>query len=103
MAVYETGPQSESILNGSAWLLKADRNPCPVCGHETGDCAGDSPPPTRVLGPDLFKSLGHENVFVATEDVWEQKQISGQTFTRVLVARKGQVIPMSKAQDLGLC
>jgi hypothetical protein len=51
----------------------------------------------------LFKSLGHENVFVATEDVWEEKQISGQTFTRVLVARKGQVIPMSKAQDLGLC
>jgi hypothetical protein len=51
----------------------------------------------------LFKSLGHENVFVVEEDVWEQQQISAQTFTRVLVARKGQVIPISKAQDLGLC
>ena len=103
MVVYETDPQSEYILNGSVRMLKADRNPCPVCGHGTGDCVGESSPPVRVFGVDLFKSLGHENVFVATEDVWEEKQISGQTFTRVLVARKGDVMSMSKARDLGLC
>ena len=101
--MYEENRQSEPILNGDARLLKADRNPCPICGHPTGDCSGESPAPARLSGLGLFESLGHENVFVVEEDVWEQQQISAQTFTRVLVARKGQVIPISKAQDLGLC
>jgi len=99
---YEGG-REERILGGDARLLKASRQPCPICGHPTGDCTGESGPPIRVLGPDIFPSLSHEEVFIVEEDVYEERPISKLTTSRVLVARKGTAMPLSKARDLGLC
>lgn len=99
---YEGG-REERILGGDARLIRADRQPCLICGHPTGDCAGDSGPPIRVLGPDIFPSLKQEEIFIVEEDVYEERAISKLTTTRILVARKGTAMPMSKARDLGLC
>lgn len=99
---YEGG-REERILGGEVRLIRATRQPCPICGHPTGDCTGDSGPPTRVLGPDIFPSLKQEEIFIVEEDVYEERAISNLTTTRVLVARKGTAMPKSKAQDLGLC
>jgi hypothetical protein len=47
--------------------------------------------------------MDHEEMFVVQEDVWEERPISKLTTTRVLVAKAGKAIPLSKARDLGLC
>ena len=99
---YEGG-REERILGGDARFVRADREPCLICGHLTGDCTGDSGPPVRVLGPDIFPSLKREEVFIVEEDVYEERAISKLTNTRILVARKGTAMPISKARDLGLC
>ena len=99
---YEGG-REERILGGEVRIIRAGNNPCPVCGHPTGDCTGESGPPIRVLGPNIFPSMDHEEMFVVQEDIWETKPISKLTNTRVLVAKAGTAIPVSKARDLGLC
>lgn len=103
MGVESNGGQPEFVLNGEVRILRATGEPCPVCGEPNGNCAGDIPPPQRVLGADVFPSLGHEETFVVPEDVWRDVHISAKTKTKVLVARKGAVMPLSKARELGLC
>ena len=97
------GGREERILGGSARIVRASREACPVCGNPTGDCVGESSPPIRVLGPDIFPSLQQEEVFVSTEDVWKEIQITPFTTTRVLAVAKGTAMPMSRARELGLC
>jgi hypothetical protein len=36
------------------------------------------------------------------EDVWEEKEITPGVKTRVLVARAGSQIPLTKAKELGI-
>jgi|LakMenEpi03Aug12_release.lakeMendotaPanAssembly.Ray.scaffolds.fasta_scaffold151171_2 hypothetical protein len=98
---YEGGHE-ERILGGDARILRANRSACPVCGDPNGDCTGESDPPRRVFGTDLFPSLGHEETYVVPEDVWKEVQISQFTTTRVLVAAKGTAMLVSKAKELGL-
>lgn len=101
-AVEHEGGREERILGGDARILRATREPCPVCGEKSGDCTGESGPPIRVFGPDLFPSLGHEETYVVPEHVWREVQVSKFTTTRVLVAAKGTAMPISKAKELGL-
>lgn len=103
MVTYVTyGYNNERILGGDATILRAGREPCLVCGHPTGDCAGDSDPPHIVVGANTFPSLQQDEVFIATEDIWEERAISPFTKAKVLVAAKGTAMPMEKAKELGL-
>lgn len=77
--------------------------PCPVCGHPTGDCAGELPPPTHLVGARIFPSPEHEEVFLVEDDVYQERVMNSHTTLRVKVARKGQALPMSRARELGLC
>lgn len=89
--------------NGYITHLPADRQPCPVCGHPTGDCKSDTTePPRYVIGPDAFPSMGYEEQYVVEEDVWQDRWISPFTQTRIRVAVKGTAIPMSVARELGI-
>lgn len=36
------------------------------------------------------------------EDIWEEKQITAYTKTKVLVARAGSKIPLVQARELGI-
>lgn len=95
------GHDEEFILDGVR-IHRAIDGPCPICGHPTGDCAGDAPPPTRILGTDTFPSLDYEEVFIVEADVYEKRWISPFTEATILVASAGQRITLSKAQQLGL-
>lgn len=83
-------------------ILKADRSPCPVCGHPTGDCAGDSPSPQKIWGMNTNSTLDDNQTFYVEEDYFEERQIAPGLVTRILIHKKGKNIPLSEAQKLGL-
>jgi hypothetical protein len=49
---YMNGDGPRRLFN-DVTVLGADRKPCIVCGHETGDCTGDSGPPIVIFGQGL--------------------------------------------------
>ena len=81
-------------------FLEADRSPCPVCGHPTGDCAGDNTP-THVIGFEAAK-VKSTPLFHVEEEIWEERQITPYTKARVLVYKKGDNITIEEAKRLGL-
>lgn len=83
-------------------ISRADRAPCPVCGHPTGDCVGDSGPPTAIFGYDTHSTLDDKTTFLITEDIFDEVQIAPGIKTRLLIHRKGKTIPFEKAVELGL-
>lgn len=84
-------------------FVKADRMPCPVCGHPTGDCKStDNPQPVRIAGFGLSESLKEVQTYLLEEDIYEERQITPFLKTRVLVHRKGKQIPYAEAERLGL-
>jgi hypothetical protein len=91
---------AEYILPGVR-LVKGDRLPCPVCGHPTGDCAGSSKSPVRILGEEFYKKKD-ENLVLVPEDLYEEVYITQFTKTTVLVAKAGTYIPLEKAMKHGL-
>jgi hypothetical protein len=99
---YEGG-SAEYLMNGEVRILRATTEPCIVCGEPGGNCAGELEAPKHLVGSTTFPSLGHEDTYVVPEDVWREVNISDKTTTKVLVARKGAVMPLSKAEELGLC
>jgi len=99
MAFYS---QQNSFVLGNIPVTQADRQPCPVCGHPTGDCAGDSVKPTHIIGYNEIESLNEKQTFLVEEDIYEEKKLSQFTTTKVLVHHKGKQIPLIEAKKLGL-
>ena len=95
--------RSSEYLFGEYRYLEADRSPCPVCGHATGDCK-----PPEQEHPDIaFASSNIENVdttqlVLVKEDVYINKPVSTYATARVLAAKKGQYISIEKAHELGI-
>lgn len=46
--------------------------------------------------------VGSEPMILVEQDITEERQITPYTKTRVLVHRKGDYVPLSKARELGL-
>ena len=117
--------------SGDFNVLRADRMPCPVCGHPTGDCAGETPAPTRIVGlgmlggdnivdnsgasdvPEnskeprferigVMEQLRQVSTFLIEEDIFQEKQITPFTKARVLAYRKGEYVSLDTAKKLGL-
>lgn len=88
--------------------LGATREPCPVCGHPTGDCVGDESAPDLATTPlTLGEVRGTDasipaDAVLVTEDVWGQRQITPFTVARVLLAAKGTYVSAERARELGL-
>lgn len=90
-------------LFGDIQFFPADRQPCIVCGHETGDCIPeDHKPPIKIFGIGLFDSKDKEEKFTVLEDVYAQQQVSPIHSVRVRRFKKGQQIPLSTARENGL-
>lgn len=83
-------------------FLNAGREPCPVCGHPTGDCKGETPPPEKIAGFNTIEQLVGQQTFLVEEDIYEEKQITPFTKARVLKYPKGKQIPLEEARNLGL-
>lgn len=85
---------------GDINIYEADRKPCPVCGHPTGDCAGTE---NTILDLDLPKRIiGKEPMIMVEQDITEERAITPYTKARVLIHRKGDYISLTKARELGL-
>lgn len=78
--------------------------PCPICGAQNGNCSDGTVP--RIIGANLFPSLGYEDVFILKEDVYEEKQgpmlrledgTHQRVTSRVRVAKAGDVMSISEA------
>jgi len=83
-------------------ILRATREPCPVCGHPTGDCTGTTPPPKTLVGLGAIETLKHAQTFYIEEDIWEELQITPGRTTRRLRYHKGQSVSREEAENLGL-
>ena len=94
------GSHSEYLFDGVT-IIRADRSPCPVCGHPTGDCAGEQKEVT-VIGLGIFKSLDQKLFHIVDKDVYEERQINPFYTARVLLAKAGQKISVDRARELGL-
>lgn len=89
-------------LFDDVYLVEANREPCIVCGHPTGDCTGDSGPPASIAGFGTIDSLIDEQTFYLEEDIYEERQITPFNKIKVLVHKKGKQIPLREAEKLGL-
>jgi len=82
--------------------LGADREPCIVCGHPTGDCAPEFQTPIKIAGFATTESLKDVQTFYVEQDIYVDKQITPFTKTKVLLHRAGKSIPYREAEKLGL-
>ena len=94
-------PKSKRIFD-DVYLLESRREPCIVCGHPTGDCAGESGPPESIAGFGTIESLIDEQTFYLERDVYEERQITPFNKIKVLIHKKGKQIPLREAERLGL-
>jgi hypothetical protein len=100
--IYDDSYGRERRLFDDVTILPADRKPCLVCGHPTGDCAGDKASQTKIAGFGVFESLKAIQTFLIEEDVYEERQITPFLKAKVLLHKQGKQIPYLEAERLGL-
>lgn len=83
-------------------ILSADRGPCLVCGHPTGDCSSGDTSHTKISGFGLSDGLKVVQTYLVEEDILEERQITPNIKTKVLLHKKGKQIPYAEAERLGL-
>lgn len=90
-------------LGQNVSILRATREPCLVCGHPTGDCTGDSLPPSKIAGLNgVIETLKAAQTVLVEEDVYEERQITPFTKARVIVHHKGSYVTLDVAKNLGI-
>lgn len=96
-------PQYEKIL-GNVSILRATREPCPVCGHPTGDCVGEIAPPSKIVGltGGVIESLKDAQTVLVEEDIFEERQITPFTKAKVILHHKGSYVTLEQAKNLGI-
>lgn len=104
-AFYESpgfgGPSQFSNEIAGAKFVRADRSPCPVCGHPTGDCTGESGTPKQIWGYNTNSTLDDSLTFYMDFDYYEEREIAPGITTKILIHKKGKNIPLSEAKALG--
>ena len=90
-------------LRDGITVYPADRAPCPVCGHTTGDCSpvGETGP-NVIFGYNTNSSFDLDQTFVVQEDIHDEREIAPGVVMRILVHKKGKAIPLVTAKELGL-
>lgn len=97
--------ENYEILQDGVHVLKADRSPCPVCGHPSGDCVPDgNVSPKIAFGDSTTKisSLNDTQRILVEEDLFEDRQITPFTKITVRIARKGSYVTIDRARELGI-
>lgn len=97
------GPGENEEINGITYL-RATRAPCPVCGHPTGDCQGgeDEAELKQIWGYNTNSSLDENQTFTVKQDYWVSHEIAPGVNMQKLLYKKGKIIPLSTAKELGL-
>jgi hypothetical protein len=89
-------------LFDNVYITKATRQPCPVCGHPTGDCGGEAKPPEKIVGIGIMESLDQKATILIEENIYEERQITPFFKTKVVIHRKGSYVTIEQAKKLGL-
>lgn len=99
-----TGRPEQETLPGNITVLRATRQPCPVCGHPTGDCVGETPPPKKIVGLDVgvMESLKDKQTILIEEDIYDEVQITPFTKAKVILHHKGSYVTLEQAKNLGI-
>lgn len=85
------------ILGGKVEILRAGGGSCPVCGHPSGDCAGNHD--TLSSGWD---TSDEPKTHYVESDVLGKSEISGRNAVLSVLAAKGTWITKRRAEELGL-
>ena len=96
---------SQDRLFGDIPILKADREPCLVCGHPTGDCIPQNHNPQDIhiaFVDSNLESTKEEKLIYVDETIYGERQISPYTTAKVVLARKGSFVTLEKAKELGI-
>ena len=84
-------------------ILRATRQPCPVCGHPTGDCNGETGPPQKIVGlGGVIESLKELQTVLVENDIYEERQITPFTKAKVIIHHKGSYVTLEQAKNLGI-
>jgi hypothetical protein len=95
--------RSGDYVFGDIPITKADRTPCIVCGHPTGDCAPDhQEAPYIAFADTVIDSMKDKQLVLVQETVYGERQISPFTKAKVILARKGSYVTVEKAIELGI-
>lgn len=101
---FGIGRRNDTVWVGGREIRvsQASSEPCPVCGRADGNCTGESGPPIHIAGFNEIESLVGEQTFLVEEDIYEERQITPFTKTKVLKYPAGKHIPLEEARNLGL-
>lgn len=73
-----------------------------MCGHATGDCAGDAEPIKKVIGLGTIPSMRKDQTVYVDEDVIEDFEIANGVWTKIIRARAGSYVSVDTAVQLGI-
>ena len=91
------------VVLGGIPVLRADRSPCPVCNHPTGDCSTSSASPHHIAFADsVIETLKESQMILVEETVYEERQITPFSKVKVIAARKGSYVTLERAKQLGI-
>ena len=94
--------EKQEYLFNDILFIQADRSPCIVCGHPTGDCSPNDGKHVKVASANTFPSLNQAEMFLVLEDIIEERQITPFTKARVIVHTAGKMITVEEAKKFGL-
>ena len=86
-------------------FLSADRQPCIICGHPSGDCDTLNPGSVKIVFSDagtVHDSLKQVAKILVEEDVFEERQITPFTKIKIRIAKKGSYVTLDRAKKLGI-
>lgn len=91
------------FLYGDIAVSPAIDGPCPVCGHPTGNCTGDTGKPDHIIGENFqSESLKNEKMILVETDIYETRPVSPFTSTNVLIHRAGTYVTQDRAKELNI-
>ena len=94
--------EKQEYLFNDILFIQADRSPCIVCGHPTGDCSPNDGKHIKVASANTFPSLNQSEMFLVMEDIIEERQITPFTTARVIIVKKGAYVTVARAKELGI-
>ncbi len=88
-------------------ILRAGRDACPVCQHPTGDCnehEGYEPVGLNHIAftDSTLETMKDIQTILVEENIYEDRQMTPFTKTRVIIHHKGSYVTVEKAKELGI-
>jgi len=91
------------MLYGDLPFMPANREPCIICGHTTGDCTTTEAEPSHIFGVTATAGSMNDNQKILVEnDIIEEVQLTPFTKSKVLIARAGSYVTIARAKELGI-